>query len=88
LKSRLNAIAKERRITGRLPFAWRADCPPLTASNALVQLASLACSTHLHAHGAMAATLGRLKPNKAAICSKSSMTGTGAAQPSSPAKST
>jgi AAA domain len=28
LKSRLNAIAKERGTTGSLLFAWRSDCPP------------------------------------------------------------
>jgi hypothetical protein len=38
LKSRLDAIAKERGVSGVLPFTWRADCPPLTAAHALAQL--------------------------------------------------
>jgi hypothetical protein len=42
LKSRLNAIANERGVTGLLPFAWRADCPPLTAADALDQLKHMA----------------------------------------------
>jgi hypothetical protein len=42
LKSRLNAIARERQVSGELPFAWRADCPPLTASDALAQLVRMA----------------------------------------------
>jgi hypothetical protein len=42
LKSRLNAIAHERGAKGVLPFAWRADCPPLTAADALAQLARMA----------------------------------------------
>jgi hypothetical protein len=42
LKSRLNAIARERQVSGELPFAWRTDCPPLTASDALDQLVRMA----------------------------------------------
>jgi hypothetical protein len=42
LKSRLDTIAQERCVTGTLPFAWRADCPPLTASDALAQLIRMA----------------------------------------------
>src|SRR5262249_43806183 len=42
LKSRFNAIAHERGITSTLPFAWRPDCPPLTAANALDQLTHMA----------------------------------------------
>jgi hypothetical protein len=42
LKLRLNTIAKERQITGALPFAWRADCPPLTAPDALAQIVRMA----------------------------------------------
>jgi hypothetical protein len=42
LKSRLDAIAQERRVTGVLPFAWRADCPPLAAADALAQLTHMA----------------------------------------------
>jgi hypothetical protein len=42
LKSRLNTIAQERHITGALPFAWRADCPSLTATDALAQLVRMA----------------------------------------------
>jgi hypothetical protein len=42
LKSRLNTIAQERGVSGTLPFAWRADCPPLTADDALTQLKRMA----------------------------------------------
>jgi hypothetical protein len=42
LKSRLNAIAQERGAKGVLPFAWRADCPSLTATDALAQLERMA----------------------------------------------
>jgi hypothetical protein len=42
LKSRLDAIAQERGVSGELPFAWRSDCPPLMASNALDQLTRMA----------------------------------------------
>jgi hypothetical protein len=42
LRSRLDTIARERGVTGALPFAWRADCPPLTASNALEALTRMA----------------------------------------------
>jgi hypothetical protein len=42
LKSRLDTIAQERRVTGTLPFGWRADCPPLTASDGLAQLTRMA----------------------------------------------
>jgi hypothetical protein len=41
LKSRLDAIARVRGVTGILPFAWRSDCPPLTASDALDKLARI-----------------------------------------------
>ena len=34
LASRLTAIARERGITGALPFAYRSDCPALTADDA------------------------------------------------------
>jgi hypothetical protein len=42
LKSRLDAIASERSIAGLLPFAWRSDCPPLMATDALTQLVRMA----------------------------------------------
>lgn len=42
LKSRLDAIAKKRGVTGALPFAWCAGCPPLMAPDALDQLARMA----------------------------------------------
>jgi hypothetical protein len=42
LKSRLNALAQERGVKGVLPFAWRADCPSLTAKDALAQLVRMA----------------------------------------------
>jgi AAA domain len=42
LKSRLDAIAKERGVAGALPFAWCAGCPPLMAPDALDQLARMA----------------------------------------------
>jgi len=38
----LSAIAAHRGITGPLPFAWRDDCPPLTAKNAADALCSIA----------------------------------------------
>jgi hypothetical protein len=41
LASRLTAIADQRGATGPLPFTWRADCPALTASNAVAQLAQM-----------------------------------------------
>lgn len=41
LKSRLDAIAKERGVTGILPFAWRPNCPPLVAPCALDDLVRL-----------------------------------------------
>jgi hypothetical protein len=45
LKSRFDTIAHERGVTGALPFAWRSDCPPLTASDALDQLIRMAKET-------------------------------------------
>jgi hypothetical protein len=42
LQSRLDTAASERDITNTLPFAWRADCPPLMAADALVQLTRMA----------------------------------------------
>jgi hypothetical protein len=41
IKSRLDAIAKERGVFGALPFAWRPNCPPLMAPYALEHLARL-----------------------------------------------
>jgi AAA domain len=41
IKSRLDTIAKERGVTGILPFAWRSDCPPLMAPYALDHLVRL-----------------------------------------------
>ena len=34
IAARLAAIAQERGVTGRLPFAWRDNCPALTDKNA------------------------------------------------------
>jgi hypothetical protein len=34
LPTRLSAIATHSSVSGPLPFAWRGDCPPLTAKNA------------------------------------------------------
>jgi hypothetical protein len=42
LKSRLDAIASGRSIAGLLPFAWRSDCPPLMAADALALLVRMA----------------------------------------------
>jgi hypothetical protein len=40
LASRLSAIARQRGVDDRpLPFAWRADCPALTAPRAATELA-------------------------------------------------
>jgi Bifunctional DNA primase/polymerase, N-terminal/AAA domain len=41
LKSRLDAAARERGVIGILPFAWRSDCPALTAPDALDRLTRL-----------------------------------------------
>jgi Bifunctional DNA primase/polymerase, N-terminal/AAA domain len=41
LASRLTAIARARGATGALPFAYRADCPPLTADGALERLSHM-----------------------------------------------
>jgi hypothetical protein len=41
LASRLTAIARARDATGVLPFAYRADCPPLTADGALDRLSHM-----------------------------------------------
>jgi len=38
LASRLSAIATQRGHSGTLPFAWKADCPPLMAKDALTTL--------------------------------------------------
>jgi hypothetical protein len=54
LASRLNAVAAQRGCAGTLPFAWRADCPPLTAPDALAKLATevAQATAHLEAqHG-------------------------------------
>jgi hypothetical protein len=48
LKSRLNAIARERGVSGILPFAWRGDCPPLMAPDALEQLTRMATEASRH----------------------------------------
>ena len=42
LRSRLAAIAGHRAVTGKLPFAWRGDCPPLTDKNAVDILCRIA----------------------------------------------
>jgi hypothetical protein len=39
---RLNALADYRGITGKLPFAWRPDCPPLTDPDAAEVMCELA----------------------------------------------
>jgi AAA domain-containing protein len=41
LSSRLTALEHRRGISGALPFAYRSDCPPLTAPGALDQLAAM-----------------------------------------------
>jgi hypothetical protein len=41
LQSRIDAIAAARGITGPLPFAWRADCPALTAFDAATKINTL-----------------------------------------------
>jgi hypothetical protein len=52
LASRLNAIAAQRGYAGTLPFAWRSDCPPLTAPDALARLATeiAQAAAHLEVH--------------------------------------
>jgi AAA domain len=47
LQSRLAAIARQRGAPGKLPFAWRSDCPLLTARDA-----GLAIATHCDAAAA------------------------------------
>ena len=42
LSARLSAIAAHRHVTGRLPFAWRGDCPALTNKNAASALCAIA----------------------------------------------
>jgi hypothetical protein len=39
---RLSALADYRGITGKLPFAWRLDCPPLTDADAAEVMCELA----------------------------------------------
>jgi AAA domain-containing protein len=41
LQSRVSAIARARGVSEPLPFAWRADCPALTAPRAAKQLADM-----------------------------------------------
>jgi hypothetical protein len=41
LPRRLAAVAAHRDITEPLPFAWRSDCPPLTAKNAAETICAL-----------------------------------------------
>jgi hypothetical protein len=41
LQSRVSAIARERGVTGQLPFTWRADCPALIAPDAVGKLAQM-----------------------------------------------
>jgi RecA-family ATPase len=40
LEGRLSTIARHHGITGRLPFAWRGDCPRLTDKNAVDAICS------------------------------------------------
>jgi len=42
LSARLSAIAAQHGITDPLPFAWRDDCPPLTAKNSVDALCGIA----------------------------------------------
>jgi hypothetical protein len=42
LPTRLSAIAAHRGVSGPLPFAWRGDCPVLTAKNVVDALCSIA----------------------------------------------
>ena len=42
LPTRLSAMAAHHRVAGPLPFAWRDDCPPLTAKSAADSLCALA----------------------------------------------
>jgi len=48
LASRLTAMARERGVDGALPFAYRADCPPLTADGALGQLITMVEDAAVH----------------------------------------
>jgi hypothetical protein len=59
LTSRLNAIAARRGYPGTLPFAWRSDCPPLTAPDALAKLATeiAQAAAHLEAQHSVPLTL-------------------------------
>jgi len=44
LESRVSAIAHARGLTKPLPFAWRADCPPLISFDAVDKLTKMVAS--------------------------------------------
>ena len=48
LASRLSAIASQRGHSGALPFAWKADCPPLMARDALATLTTEVAQAAAH----------------------------------------
>ena len=48
LASRLSAVASQRGHSGALPFAWKADCPPLMARDALATLTTEVAQAAAH----------------------------------------
>ena len=54
LASRLSAIASWRGHSGALPFAWKADCPPLMARDALATLTTEDAQAAAHSRSSSA----------------------------------